>query len=569
MKNGIKVLVVICAILGASVYAAAPIGSSIQIVADNGRYVSADSTDNILAATKTVPGAYETFDVEDAGGGLIALKCTGNNLYVVAEGAGAQRLAADRVGPPGAWEKFTWVGDTNSFNLISDANGQYVTSDGTDPLIAARTIAGAWETFTTEAPSLLPYQDPNTPLETRVQDLLGRMTLEEKVAQITGEDKLIIGHDGIPGNSRLGIPLYKIAHGPFGFKGWFEVGWNDGGPIEQGTYYPVSIAMAATWDRDMVSEITAALGNEIEAAGYYLNAGPAMNIIRDARCGRSFEYFTEDPYLNGQIATAYTLGLQSEKVGANLKHYVCNNQELNRHSLSATIDDRTLHEIYLPGFKAAIQDGGAWSVMSSYNKINNTFASENHHLLTEVLRGQWNFDGFVLSDYGAVHSTAPSANAGMDVEMAKQRYYGQDLVDAVNASQVQESQIDFLAGNVLRALFRSDAFDKTTTYDRTPMHSPAHIAIAREGSAKSMVLLKNENNTLPFDAQTVNTVAVIGPNGDFGDHFRPEEALTHPAHVQLFTAMDRAGCNKGMDACVLSGFQSQRRTFDVARDGTA
>ena len=249
-----------------------------------------------------------------------------------------------------------------------------------------------------KAQGKLPYQNSKLKIEERINDLLPRMTLEEKVELVTGDKipaKGVIGSEGI---KRLNIPGFKIEHGPYAFKGWF-------GPNqakEMGTYFPVSIAQASTWDRPLIQEINAAMASEMKASGGQANAGPAMNIIRDPRGGRSFEYFTEDPFLNGEIAKAYTLGLQSQKIMANLKHYVCNNQEFNRHKLNIIVNERTLREIYLPGFKKAIQEGGAWSVMGAYNKVNDIYSCENPFLLNKILREDWGFKGFVLSDWLSV-----------------------------------------------------------------------------------------------------------------------------------------------------------------------
>lgn len=364
------------------------------------------------------------------------------------------------------------------------------------------------------------YKDPNAPIEERVQDLIGRMTLEEKVRMMAGEDKNTLGHDGIPANERLGIPSMEIAHGPCGFKGWFEPEWDEHAPIEHGTYFPAPIAMAASWDRVSVSNMTARMAEEIRASGAQYNGGPAMNIIRDPRGGRSFEYFTEDPYLNGQIASAYTHGLQSRRVGAIAKHFVANNQELNRHSLSANVGMRALREIYFPGFKAVVQKGGTWSIMNAYNKVNGVYCAEQKFLLTDVLRGEWGFDGFVMSDWSSVHSTVATANAGMDLEMPSAVFYGQKLVDAVHAGDVPEASIDRMAGNVLRGLFRAGAFDEKPSLDKSILHSVQNTGAAREGAVRSMVLLKNDNDVLPFDRPSIKSIAVIGPNGDYGKHFR-------------------------------------------------
>ncbi|WP_010136354.1 beta-glucosidase [Ochrovirga pacifica] len=359
------------------------------------------------------------------------------------------------------------------------------------------------------------YKNPEAPIESRVEDLLQRMTLKEKIALVTGDKipkKGVIGSEGIP---RLGVPGFKIEHGPYAFKGWFA----GGEPKEMGTYFPVSIAQASTWDKALIEKVNATMAKEMKASGGQANAGPAMNIIRDPRGGRSFEYFTEDPYLNGEVAAAYTKGLQSERVMANLKHYLCNNQEYNRHRINIIADERTLREIYLPGFKKAIQKGGAWSVMGAYNKLNGVYSCENPFLLTKVLREDWGFKGFVLSDWAGTHSTAASANAGLDLEMPNERWYGKKLLKAVSKGEVSEETINKMTGNLLRGMFWSGAFDEKPSLDKSLLHSKKHLKVAREAAANGMVLLKNEENVLPFDLKKVKKIAVIGPNGNYGKHY--------------------------------------------------
>lgn len=358
------------------------------------------------------------------------------------------------------------------------------------------------------------YKNPNLPVEKRITDLLSRMTLKEKCDQLAGAS-LKYGQEAIPGNERLGIPDFVVVHGPFGGK------FKQTPKMEIGTYFPVSIAMAATWDVNMVEQITTAMGQEMNAWGGMANAGPAMNIIRDPRTGRSFEYFTEDPYLNGQIASAYTSGLQSQKVAAILKHYACNNQELHRGSIDVRVSERALREIYLPGFKAAVENAHAQVIMGAYNKVNGTYCCENNFLLNQVLRDDWKFDGFVMSDWGGTHSTADAINHGLDVEMPRAKYYCKNLEEAVKKREVSEKTLDTMVGNVLRVIFWTGKFDgQKPLYPTSIMHSPEHLSVARKASAEAMVLLKNENNVLPLNLQKVKRIAVIGPNGNYGKHFR-------------------------------------------------
>ncbi|MFC2116452.1 glycoside hydrolase family 3 C-terminal domain-containing protein, partial [Bacteroidota bacterium] len=290
-----------------------------------------------------------------------------------------------------------------------------------------------------------------------------------------------------------------------------------------GTYFPTSSSMAATWDKDMVYTIAKSIGHEARGARGHLNAGPAMNIVRNPKTGRSFEYFTEDPYLNGRTAIAYTQGIQSEKIMANLKHYVCNNQELDRHDINVTVSERALREIYFPGFKAAIQEGGAWSVMSSYNSINGSFGNENLWLQKTVLMEDWGFRGFVLSDWGGTHSTVQSIKAGLSLEMPRDKVYGEPLLDAVKSGQVKEAELDELVVKFLRAFLWTGALDGEIPVHPEWIKSQNHKDIAREAATKAMVLLKNDKNTLPFNKGQINKLAVIGPNGDYGNHFNGGE----------------------------------------------
>ena len=359
------------------------------------------------------------------------------------------------------------------------------------------------------------YKDASQPIEKRVADLVPRMTLEEKIQFVTGVKKPKEGFAGPVGTPRLGIPNEIIVHGPYGFKGYFD---NDTS-MSTGTYFPVSIAMAATWDNSLVESIASAMGEEMRASGGHINDGPAMNIIRDPRCGRAFEYFTEDPFLNGEITTAYTIGIQSQKVASGPKHFACNNQEYNRGRINVVVSERALREIYFPGFEAAVVKGGALNIMGAYNKINGVYCCENPWLLDQVLRKEWGFKGCVQSDSGATHSTKGCAEAGTDIEMSREAWYGKKLLNAVKSGQVSESTLDKMVGNNLRVLFWAGGFDSKPSIDKSVLGSPAHLQVAREAAAGSMVLLKNQNNVLPFDLAKIKQIAVIGPNGDFGPHF--------------------------------------------------
>lgn len=341
------------------------------------------------------------------------------------------------------------------------------------------------------------YKDANAPVEDRVEDLLSRMTLEEKIDYIGGYNLFYIR-----GIDRLGLPEIKLTDGPVGTH-------KDG----KSTAYPAGVLSAATWNRSLVYELGKQLGRDSKARGVHILLGPGMNILRSPLCGRNFEYFTEDPYLNGEVAVQYVKGLQDENVVATLKHFAANNQEWDRNNVSSDIDERTLHEIYLPGFKAAIQKGGAGAVMDSYNPVNGIHATENPYLNNTVLRDMWGFDGIVMSDWSATYDAVGAANGGLDLEMPRGKYMNREnLIPAIEAGKVSEATIDEKVRRILRIIFRFGFFDNRQLDESIPLDNPqgaeAALNLAREG----IVLLKNEGGLLPFDASEVKTLAVIGPN---------------------------------------------------------
>lgn len=342
------------------------------------------------------------------------------------------------------------------------------------------------------------YRNPEAPIEERVNDLLSRMTLEEKIAQLGGDRSGM----ATPDNDRLGIPGFKMADGPHGVR------------HGKATCFPTSLALGATWDNTLVQRVGEALGREFRGKGRYVALGPCINVIRDPRGGRSFETMGEDPYLIAQLAAAYVKGVQSQKVISVVKHYACNNQEDGRVTNNVIVNERTLREIYLPGFRACVQKANAWGIMSAYNKVNGPYCSENPHLLTEILKDDWGFKGFVVSDWGACHSTAESANAGLDVEMPHANYYGQPLLDAVENRQVSEKTIDEHVRRALRAKFWAGVFEKPVKPNESVINCKEHQSLALEAARKSIVLLKNEKSILPLDRKKIKTIAVIGPNAD-------------------------------------------------------
>jgi beta-glucosidase len=358
------------------------------------------------------------------------------------------------------------------------------------------------------------YKDPTAALEARVEDLFGRLTLEEKVLLMAGAS-----YFALPEIKRLGVPSLRMTDGPTGVRS--NVG-------QAATVFPVAVALAATWNPALAGEVAAAIAREAKALGEHVVLAPTININRTPVWGRNFETYSEDPYLTAELATSYVRGLQGEGIGASLKHYAANNQEYRRMDVSVEMGERTLREIYTAAFEQVIKAANPWTVMASYNKLRGTYASENPHLLTEILKDEWGYDGVVVSDWGAVHSTVPSARSGLDLEMpGPPKYWGHRLLKAVQNGDVEPFHIDNAARRLVRLILRCgllDGGDAPTGELRTPRHQ----AIARKAAEQAFVLLKNDNSLLPLDQKAVRSLAVIGPNaaamrlqGDGSSHVRP------------------------------------------------
>lgn len=344
------------------------------------------------------------------------------------------------------------------------------------------------------------YLDPQAPLDARTADLLARLTLAEKITLMAGGSSFATAP--IP---RLGIPALRVSDGPNGVRS------NDG---QAATVFPTGSALAATWNPDVLKTVGAAIGREALAMNVQVMLGPNVNIQRVPLAGRNFEDYSEDPYLAGRIGTAMVQGIQSEGVGTSVKHFVGNEQELERMRGSSNVDERTLREIYLRPFEMIVAEAHPWTIMASYNRLNGTYMSENRRLIHDVLYGEWGFDGLVMSDWGAVHTTVPAANAGLDLEMpGPPRYFGPLLQDAVRDWQVEQSTVDDAARRVVRTILRSGLLDHRP---RPPgeLLSPRNRAAALAAARESIVLLKNQGALLPIDRTRVHTLAVIGPDAD-------------------------------------------------------
>ena len=333
-------------------------------------------------------------------------------------------------------------------------------------------------------------------LDARTDALLAQLTLPEKVRLLAGASSF-----SLHGVERLGVPSLNMTDGPTGVRSI------KGTPA---TVFPVGVAVAATWNPETAQAVAAAIAREARALGDQVVLAPTINIMRIPTWGRNFESYSEDPYLAGVMGVAYVNGLQGEGVGASLKHYAANNQELERFEVDARVDQRTLREIYLAAFERVVREADPWTVMASYNRLNGTHASQHRGLLTDILKDEWGYEGMVVSDWTAVRSTAPSANAGMDLEMpGPAKWFGDKLLAAVEAGEVAAAQIDDNTRRVLRLIVRSGLMDGPRPAGE--LKSPRHKQVAFEAACEAMTLLKNDGGVLPLKPG-LKRVALIGPN---------------------------------------------------------
>ena len=335
-------------------------------------------------------------------------------------------------------------------------------------------------------------------IENRIDVIISQMTLEEKANMLGGDTT---DFDSKP-LARLGIPVLRMTDGPNGVR------WG------QSTAFPVGVCMAATWDTSLVYELGQALAKETKAQGRNVLLGPCVNIHRDAHAGRNFESYGEDPYLAARMAVSWVKGLQSEQVVATTKHFAVNNQEFERNSMDSRVDERVLREIYFPAFKAAVQEGHTWSIMSSYNRVNGQYASSNTWLLNDILKDEWGFAGFVMSDWGAVHSIVPTMYAGLDIEMPNGKYLNtENVVQAIQDGRMKESKVDEKIRRMLRTMFAMNLFENEIP-PGAAVHTPEHLDLARKVAEAGIVLLKNDGQVLPFNKHQIKSLAVLGPNAN-------------------------------------------------------
>jgi len=364
------------------------------------------------------------------------------------------------------------------------------------------------------------YLDPNAPVEERVEDALSRMTLEEKVGMTTAQSKF--SSRGVP---RLGIPEVWHTDGPHGIRPevlwdeWDQAGWTN----DSCTAFPALVNLAATWDKEMSLLYGRSIGEEARYRKKDILLGPGINICRTPLNGRNFEYMGEDPYLAGQMVVPYIQGVQENGVAACVKHYAVNNQEFQRTQSNSVVDDRTLYEIYLPAFKAAVLEGNAWSIMGSYNLYNGQFNCHNKKLLVDILKGEWGFDGVVVSDWGGCRDIEEAILNGLDIEMgtwtnglrgaASDSYRNYHMADpylkGLREGKYTTKELDDKCRRILRLIFRT-SMRPEPNYGR--FVCPEHYQAARDISAAGVVLLKNDNNALPLNVPEGGKILLVGEN---------------------------------------------------------
>lgn len=334
-------------------------------------------------------------------------------------------------------------------------------------------------------------------VDVKVEKLLRQMTVEEKLSYVGGIDWMYTKNI-----DRLGIHRMKMSDGPQGL-----------GTHGKSTAYPATIMLAATWNEDLAYQYGKALGSDCRARGVNMLLGPAVNIYRAPMCGRNFEYMGEDPYLTSRTAVGYIKGVQAQGVMATVKHFLGNNSEYDRNNISNDMDERTMHEIYLPAFKAAVQEAEVGAVMSSYNLVDGIWTTENPHLLKDILRKQFGFNGMVVSDWGSTHNCIPAVKGGLDLEMAGgERMNPQDLAYYLRTGDITMDMIDEKVRHILRVMIGFGFIDGTVADNNIPLDDPESVNTAYKVAQEGIVLLKNEGNVLPLNPKKVKRIAVVGKN---------------------------------------------------------
>lgn len=333
-------------------------------------------------------------------------------------------------------------------------------------------------------------------IEQRVEELLKQLSLEEKIDLIGGVDDFYIR-----ANSRIGLPPLKMADGPFGVR-------NYGPSTTLG-----GVGLAATWDPEMARRVGGVIGEDARARGVHFMLGPGVNIYRAPMNGRNFEYFGEDPFLASRIAVGYIDGMQSKGVSATIKHFMGNNQEYDRHNIDSIIDERTMREIYLPTFEAAVKEAHVGAIMDSYNLTNGQHMTQNGPLNVDLVKKEWGFDGIIMSDWDSTYDGVAAANGGLDLEMPSGAHMNRaTLLPAIKSGAVSEATIDDKVRRILRTAIRFGWLDRNQTDLSIPLLNPAGDEVALEFARSGMVLLKNQDHLLPLDKTRMKSIAVIGPD---------------------------------------------------------
>lgn len=370
--------------------------------------------------------------------------------------------------------------------------------------------------------------------DAKISKLISQMTLEEKIGMLHGNSMFATG-----GVKRLGIPELKMADGPLGVReeisrdNWSAAGWNN----DFATYYPATGALAATWNLKMAYTFGNSVGQELRARDKDMLLSPAINIVRTPLGGRTYEYLTEDPFLNKKMAVNLIVGLQNNDVMACVKHFAANNQETNRDIYDVQMDERTLREIYLPAFEAAVKEAKAYSIMGAYNKFRGDYLCENDYMLNTILRDEWGFKGVVVSDWAAVHSTVKTLKNGLDIEMGTPKPFNEffladKLIAAAKAGEISEAEIDKHVKRILGVLFQVKAMGGKDRV-KGSIATEAHYKDAYTIASEAIVLLKNDKNALPIKLDGVQSIAVIGNNamkknalGGFGAGVKTKREIT-------------------------------------------
>jgi beta-glucosidase len=386
-------------------------------------------------------------------------------------------------------------------------------------------------------------------VEKRANDLLKSMTTREKLIYIGGVDWMYT--KPIP---RLGIPSVKMSDATNGTGTWGA-----------STSYPCAIMLAATWNRQMATEYGKSVADDCKARGVNILLGPGINIHRAPMCGRNFEYMGEDPYLAGETSTEYIKGLQNNGVMGVIKHFAANFQEYDRNFVSSDIDERTLHEIYFPAFKSAVQKAQVGAVMSSYNLLNGVWTTENPWLLKDVLRTQWGFNGMVMSDWGSTHNCVPAVKGGMDLEMAGNEIQNEeDLRKYLESGEISMSDIDLKVKHILRTLIAFGFFDRNQLDNSIPLNNPSSAKVALDVSRDGIVLLKNQENTLPLKSEKTKNITVIGNNALIYTAGGGSSLVAPFSYVSYYEGLKKLGLEKGFNVTYVDKYDHMQDVLFVS-----